>query len=440
MGAGTSLDWIVVGAGYFLVGIGALLLLWAIRGDRSRGRRRCPKCWYSMDGIAPSPREGGEEWRCPECGTSIRHDRQLYKSRRRPMWASVATLIVLVGFGTTKVPDARRAGWAGAVPSSLLVMFAPIDELPPLQRFTRPVITRDPDGKLVLTTPAPAVAVNATTAYQLCVEVWHRYDRGELAEWQARLLAKRFLEESKARLADCIAVPGVWIAGRPFPVEIDHSTLIRPIGGSIGALEIVGAEKRTRHVFVDAPRVAESIELEMIVWNSSGQRVLSQTAVLPIHIAATPSEAFEPAEEPGATRLVQEALDIRIVHAASDIAVVTDDRSDQPRWEAIDFGIGFDVEILFEDRVVAWGKGDVNWNYPVFKDWHELVRVHWEDGALQQVLRNPERALFVVTGNPGEVFEQYAREPFTRPRPAAWRGRFESPVRIDSSWKRSERN
>ena len=31
-------------------GVGVLLVLWGLWGDRSKGRPRCPKCWYDMRG------------------------------------------------------------------------------------------------------------------------------------------------------------------------------------------------------------------------------------------------------------------------------------------------------------------------------------------------------------------------------------------------------
>ena len=30
--------------------VGLLLILWGVWGDRSKGRPRCPKCWYDMGG------------------------------------------------------------------------------------------------------------------------------------------------------------------------------------------------------------------------------------------------------------------------------------------------------------------------------------------------------------------------------------------------------
>ena len=43
--------------------IGLLLVFWGLWGDRSRGRPRCPKCWYDMRGtvleLSPADRSRG---------------------------------------------------------------------------------------------------------------------------------------------------------------------------------------------------------------------------------------------------------------------------------------------------------------------------------------------------------------------------------------------
>src|SRR5690606_21168668 len=57
-----------------LVLFSLMLVIWALMGVRSRGRLRCPKCWYDMSGI-PDPR-------CPECGKDIKTPKHLHKSRR----------------------------------------------------------------------------------------------------------------------------------------------------------------------------------------------------------------------------------------------------------------------------------------------------------------------------------------------------------------------
>ena len=52
------LDWFLE-TGLYLLGVavvpllGLLLVCWGLWGDRSRGRPRCPKCWYDMRGSMP---------------------------------------------------------------------------------------------------------------------------------------------------------------------------------------------------------------------------------------------------------------------------------------------------------------------------------------------------------------------------------------------------
>jgi DNA-directed RNA polymerase subunit RPC12/RpoP len=72
---------------YTLVTIAALaLLVWGWIGDRARGRRRCPKCWYDL--------RGSPTLRCPECGHVVWNERELYKPRRRK-WAIILALLAL---------------------------------------------------------------------------------------------------------------------------------------------------------------------------------------------------------------------------------------------------------------------------------------------------------------------------------------------------------
>ena len=51
-------DWFLE-TGLYLLGVavvplvGLLLVCWGLWGDRSKGRPRCPKCWYDMRGTVP---------------------------------------------------------------------------------------------------------------------------------------------------------------------------------------------------------------------------------------------------------------------------------------------------------------------------------------------------------------------------------------------------
>ena len=72
------------------MGIGLAGLVWLVRsiiGDRSRGRRRCPKCWHSL--------EGTPGLRCPECGVEAKAEKALFRSRRSRLAIALAFLLSL---------------------------------------------------------------------------------------------------------------------------------------------------------------------------------------------------------------------------------------------------------------------------------------------------------------------------------------------------------
>lgn len=112
-----------------------VLLVWAVRGDRAKGRRRCPECWYDMRGTLPAAAvatdatdAGDERDRahapsilCPECGHTAATDRDLYRSRRRPRLALLAVAIVLLSLYGQTVPRALRTGPLGLVPTTVLI-------------------------------------------------------------------------------------------------------------------------------------------------------------------------------------------------------------------------------------------------------------------------------------------------------------------------------
>jgi len=71
-----------------VVGLLALASMWALWSglvrDRAKGRRRCRRCWHSMEGL-PRATDGG--WTCPECGLRVVSERQMLRTRRR--WGRV---------------------------------------------------------------------------------------------------------------------------------------------------------------------------------------------------------------------------------------------------------------------------------------------------------------------------------------------------------------
>ena len=105
---------------------GIVLAGWGLRGDRSRGRRRCPKCWYDMSSTL---HEGPHaSLRCPECGHEPSGARALYRARRyrRVVWLGVAMFVV--GLCAQTAPRAMRVGPLGLVPTTVLI--AGMDWLP----------------------------------------------------------------------------------------------------------------------------------------------------------------------------------------------------------------------------------------------------------------------------------------------------------------------
>ncbi len=116
--------------------LGAALLLWALFADwlgRARkGRtKRCPKCWYEMEGIpaaSTTDAAAGGVYICPECGGRVRGEKKLLRSRRRWGWAVVG---VLLGVGATSQTATRvwKYGWTAGIPGWVLVRVIPVETI-----------------------------------------------------------------------------------------------------------------------------------------------------------------------------------------------------------------------------------------------------------------------------------------------------------------------
>jgi hypothetical protein len=94
---------------------GVFVLVWAIIGDRPRGRVRCPKCWYDMSDAAGL--------QCPECGRTAKSARQ-FKRSQRARWAFVVAIGMfgLSGYGFSVHRRVADTEWLAAVPSWFLMM------------------------------------------------------------------------------------------------------------------------------------------------------------------------------------------------------------------------------------------------------------------------------------------------------------------------------
>lgn len=85
---------------------GVASLLWFVRGDPARGRRRCPRCWYDMAGVASLA--------CPECGRTARSERSQRRRRRRRRWAGLGLGLLITAAAFYVADPIVRRGWGGA--------------------------------------------------------------------------------------------------------------------------------------------------------------------------------------------------------------------------------------------------------------------------------------------------------------------------------------
>jgi hypothetical protein len=105
-----NLDWLYYLLGYTLAAAGVLVLLWALFWDRSRGRRRCPKCWYDMRGVPAL--------KCPECGVSATSERGLLRTRRHWRIGCAGFLFAYLALATARL---THESWTAYVPTTALL-------------------------------------------------------------------------------------------------------------------------------------------------------------------------------------------------------------------------------------------------------------------------------------------------------------------------------
>ncbi|VAX41405.1 hypothetical protein MNBD_PLANCTO03-2176 [hydrothermal vent metagenome] len=105
-----------------VVAFGMVLAVWGARGERSKGRRRCPKCWYDMSATLRGTGDRAVAGLiCPECGHEPTGERALYRSRRRPRLVMLGVSLVVAGLYGQTVPRALRVGPLGMVPTTVLI-------------------------------------------------------------------------------------------------------------------------------------------------------------------------------------------------------------------------------------------------------------------------------------------------------------------------------
>jgi predicted RNA-binding Zn-ribbon protein involved in translation (DUF1610 family) len=160
----TGADGILLLAASVLTLAGISLTAWALRGDRSCGRLRCPKCWYDMAGSDEATRRRSDEGgagdepsgdstsgliarlgavigcrglkprqrvkatrQCPECGKHITREKHLRKTRRRWRWATVGCFMLMMALCGAAWPTlVRNYRWISLTPNDAMVWLLPL--------------------------------------------------------------------------------------------------------------------------------------------------------------------------------------------------------------------------------------------------------------------------------------------------------------------------
>lgn len=178
------------GAVFILIGLA--LSVWAIFGDRlaflrKERRRRCPRCWYVMEGV-PS-------LTCPECGNTARTERKLLCFRRRWDKAALGITIVVLGVASLFFGYVSSITWIPITPSFILVR-----------------LVEDP------TPPNPRTSSRTQEQLAILTEVWERYAAGELSLKNRRVLSKKQFGDGRNPVT--ITAPQRWPVGVPISVTV----------------------------------------------------------------------------------------------------------------------------------------------------------------------------------------------------------------------------
>ncbi len=218
--------WIAIVSVAGVVSVASVLVtLLALAGNRSRGRKRCPKCWYSMEGL--------EALTCPECGHTARRGAHLYKTRRRWRLAALALVALMACLGGVAYWGSDGDGWLRAMPTWALIALtgepdyqmarannanlAPNPALPFIGRVGGPT------GQAPPTPPTPPPPANRPIWEgffgRLHTELARRHLTGKLTKDQTLALARRAMPAlTKPTLDGFVWAREEWLDGAEYLV------------------------------------------------------------------------------------------------------------------------------------------------------------------------------------------------------------------------------
>lgn len=352
MAGAATIDWIYEVGGWTLAGVGGVLLLWALFWDCSRGRRRCPKCWYDMAGLPGLT--------CPECGRDARREKRLLKTRRRWQWIPAAFTLAASGYIASLTPTIRDHGWRRAIPSGILVWIAPMGDgawkwtpcdfmhLPPFGRPTDPLL----------------------------VELLARAHTRVLRPWQCQVLFDRVYRAHPEQIEYLVRTRDLWPRGVPvacaplgvlmFMKEDDIVLRVRIRNSDRPWAECAFGMPNGREILIIGPppegeasfviegelldRAAVTRDgVRVVGVDSSSARLIWRGTVRTVRVVAAAQELMKPVNEPGDDSAVVQGLEPRLCMTSGEQLGVR-----LSNWGASahfgstteDWALGLQVEVL----------------------------------------------------------------------------------------------
>jgi hypothetical protein len=420
-----QLNWIWTTTAWTLAILGGLLLLWALFSDRSRSRRRCPRCWYDMTGVPGHAEPTRESFTCPECGRSTIL-RRLHRTRRKWRTFMLAALVLLCAWGAASWRDYAAGGWVRTIPSTAIAFWAPTEFSTTAQRA--PLLGGIPLVGSAFGPPGPLPANE-----RIGQEAWRRVYAGSLWKWQSQIFVGRALRHDKVDLARRIYAAPVWREGEPVPVLHDG-------GASDSVLGLACTFDPDAHVpwwdkqgnaialMPQGTGPTREILVPLALRTSAGHTVYTfqfhrETTVAPEWPALFRLDATDET-----SRRIMQAMDPRLFLVGEELSLVLNDRSNSPPWPGLKLGMGCRVEVSIDGEPAAAGAFRPQWARPNFQASEELP-IEWKVGMKARALSDPSKVRVLVRGDVDISAEMYRYWPFIGD-PACWTGMFETTPRI----------
>lgn len=441
------IGWIAV----ILVYIVLVYIAWrALFADRSKGRRRCPRCWFDM---AYSP-----GMTCSECGHTVGHEKRFYRTRRRYKRAMLAIsgCVAIVLAGNVWMAE---MGWLSFMPNRVVIASLQFSSSPnggaraELLRRMRDDALTEGDWKALVRRCAGGDVVARPPSPE-----WELKYGSMLASWRRALRDQRDPDhpDTPTELEGIMLEIPAEVSMRSraaWPIGVDPVIRVRvrdwwPVGTSCRVHitpRVEGGETLTLHrsstrppwsdypyvmpaALIEGTRVDFDIVTERRAVNEDDWTEVSQTVVqVPIRQSGTIAEAMTPDEDDLLTDAVKRTFAAGMVKWTSGESPLRTYFNARHMYttQYDDLACGVHVDILFEGRLarrldIWWHAGESHRQDPATG-----FDVAAEDAALlAQATGDDPRWTVRVTSDASLALRAGNALRF-------WQGEFEMPLRLN---------